>query len=253
MAYKDDDKTMAVIKFAEEHPEGKLKWCDIREWLQNEETIKTQPFAKRLIGIHEYQFSRPIVRNGKKREQECKLRFDEINEMRKEISKTPLPLLITIHPEKFFQLSYSQQMEAIREAQESYLTIQKSIMDSDQIVRSRQIEQKDYIKLQEKVNMLDEILKNTITRTKKQMDHMMKLLNEASVIRVLEQYEIPMDSINVVKVMDELNDCQIKIYKIQDELNTYRKSIEEEGGSVLKEQKGKVSYWDLKTEALFSE
>lgn len=259
MAYKDDDKTMAVIKFAEEFPEGKLKWCDIVEWLNREETWEKYPFSKRLRGIREYQFSRQVTRNGKKQNQECKLRFDEINEMRNEITKTKLPLLITVRPEKFFDLSYSQQIEAIHEAQESYIQMKKSIIANDQIARSNEVNKKRIDALCISVDELSDEIKKTITRTKEQMNQMMKRCNEASVIQIMEKYEIPMDAINIVKIMDELDSKFLKVYDIRDELKAYRNKEENkqmDGGQTAtiddQGQSDEDMYWNIMNASLFS-
>lgn len=250
---------MAVTKFAEEFPEGKLKWCDIVDWLNQEETWNKYPFAKRLRGIREYQFSRQVMRNGKKQNQECKVRFDEINEMRKEITKATLPLLITIRPEKFFDLSYSQQMNAIHEAQESYIQMKKSVMENDQIARSNEVDKKYIDALSVSVDELADEIKRTITRTKEQMNRMTKLCNEIEAIQIMEKYEIPMDEINIVKIMDELDSKFLKVYDIRDELKIYKNKKEnnqvEGGQAVITDDQGQNDeemYWDIMNASLFN-
>lgn len=260
MAYRNDDKTMAVVKFAEEHPEGKLKFCDIAEWVNREETWEKYPFTKRLIGISDYQFSRAKTKNGRTYEQECKLRFDEINAMRKEIAKAKLPLLITVRPEKFFELSYYQQTEAIREAQESYLKMQKEVAANDQIARSNQVYKKHVETLSTTVEELATEVRKTISHTKEQMARITESLNQAEVIRIMEEYEIPMDSINIVKVVDDLENKFEKAYDIRNEIVAFQKrqnNGQEEGGQTAevdnKESSNEDAYWNKKTQALFSD
>ncbi len=258
MGYRDDDKTMAVIKFAEEHPDGKLKFCDLAEWVNKEETWEKYPFTKRLMGIHDYQFSRKKSKDGKEYEQECTLRLLEINAMRKEIAKAKLPLLITARPEKFFELSYYQQTEAIREAQESYMKMQKEIAVNDQADRTNQVYKKQFEKLSASVEELATEIRKTISRAKEQLSDLTKSLNQAEVIRIMEEYEIPRDSINIVKVVDDLESKFTKAYDIKTEIVAFQKrqnNDQEEGGKTAevnnKEADNNAAYWNNKTQQLF--
>lgn len=258
MAYKDSDKTMAVIKFAEEHPDGKLKFCDLAEWVNKEETWEKYPFTKRLIGIHDYQFSRPKKEKGKEYKQECTIRFDEINAMREAMAKEKLPLLITTRPEKFFELSYYQQTEAIHEAKESYLKLQKTAAENDQTARSNQVYKKEIERLSESVEELMTEVRKTISKITEQMADITDSLNQAEVIRIMEEYEIPMDSINIVKVVDELESKFKKAYSIQNEIKTFKEKQnkgQKEGGATAevkhKEMSNDDAYWDMQTKELF--
>lgn len=253
MAYKDDDMTYAVVKYAEEHPEKKLTWTAIVDWIHEVGSDEDFRLAG-LAGIREYQFRRPVTRNGKKTYRECKKRFDEINQLREEMKQTKLPNLFRMNPGKFVSLPYSEQITAIQDMQDLYQELQKEKGIALQKVRSCQQDIKYVTELGERVSELEENVQKTVKRVNDQVAHIIRLLNDIEVISLLKEYQIPMDTLDHVKIQDFLEKDLTRIHDIGGEINAYLKTKNtEKGETAAVEQDSEVQYWNRKNAELFED
>lgn len=244
MAYKEEDKLYALIKYADEHPGRKLKWCDIVAWIHDETTRSNFPRVKELAGIKEYQFSRPVTKNGKKAASTCKKRFDEINKIREAALNAKLPDLISVPAEKFLKLSPLQQIDAIKQVQKEYRELLIKAAEADQEARSAKVESSRVEQLKDQVDELIE----SYTKSIKLIERLVKKLNEAELIRVLEQYGIPGDTLDHVKIRDDLEAGLIRLHSIKEELKQYKLQGKEGGAEGTENQ---PDIWDISIASVF--
>lgn len=260
MAYNKDDMTYAVVKFAEEHPEIKLTWTAIVDWIHDGGADNDFRLA-RLMGVKDYHFYRPRKVDGKETYLECKIRFDEINQLRDEIRKAKLPDFLSVKPEQFVLLPYSEQIKAVLELQKAYKELRAKLGIEREKDRKNKEDLNYVLDLGNRVETLEESVQKTVKRTEEQMAHIMRLLNETQVIGLLEEYQIPLDTPDHVKIMDFLDDDLARIHDIRVEIDSFvriREANDEEGDKVtadntLVASSKEEQYWNRKTAALFDD
>lgn len=255
--YRDDDMTYAVIRYAEYYPSGKMAWKDISEWVNMEENQKADPVLRRLRGIHDYQFYRPVKRNGKKTYRECKQRFDEICEMRQFISETNLPTLVTMNLGQFLALESSRQMKALVDMQDTYKEVLKRLGIAEAQAADKKTTEK-YIKdISRRIEDLEERIDKTIRKSEQQIRYMMRKINETAVGLEVEKYGITAEGINRARIMDILEKEHDTIGSIKRDLEAYRRFKKEEEGETAaepeKREEKKTESWKVFSAALFED
>lgn len=228
MAYRDDDMTYAVEEYARAHPEGKLFWTEIIEWIHEKENIEKDRRLKSLVGVRDYQFFRKVKRNGKETYRECKNRFDEINEVRAYMSVSRIPRLMSAVPEEFLVLPFSQQREAIIEMQEEYGKQTKELGDYKARYNKTKIDEAYIERIEQRVESVELVIQRAIEKSSKQLEHIMKVLNEREARLEMEQKGITVDGIDRNKILDILEDQNNKLYSIKDDIEKYRKMKKDE-------------------------
>lgn len=223
MAYRDDDMTYAVEEYARTHPEGKLFWTDIVDWIHEKENIENDRRLADLVGIRDYQFFRKVIRKGKETYRECKKRFDEINEARVYANCSKIPRLMSAVPEEFLVLPFSQQREAIIEMQEEYSKQTKEFGDYKAKYNKTRIDEAYIARIEQRVENVELVIQRALKKSSKQLDSIMKVLNEREARLEMEQKGITVDGIDRNKIIDILEDQSKKLYSIKDDIAKYRK------------------------------
>lgn len=225
--YQDDDMTYAVVVYAEEHPAGKLQWKAIVEWIHKQETQDKYTRLNFLLGIRDYQFYRKVKRKNDKggvisTYRECKIRFDQINELREYISKTQLPDIVSVTPEKFLALTYSQQRSAIIQLQENYMELQERLGEAEAKAQHGRVQLEYIHKIERRIEDVDNAVKKVMEKYSRQLNHIIRCLNETEMRKEMQQFGITAEGIDRNRIMDFLEDQQRKLYSIKNDLNAYK-------------------------------
>ncbi|MGN0315684.1 MAG: hypothetical protein ACI4EG_12980 [Fusicatenibacter sp.] len=263
MAFKDEDMTYAVVEYARTHPSGKLVWKSIVEWIHEKKTRDKDSRLESLVGIKDYQFYRPVKRKGKRGKsvstyRDCKIRFDMINEGRAYVSDTRMPKLMSAAPEEFLALPYAKQREAIVEMQNMCRKLYADLGEADARAQRNRIDEEYINGIEQRIENIDIVIQKNLQKYSRQLNYIMRVLNEREAREEMEQYGITAEGIDRNRIMDILEDQGRKLYSIKDDVNRFRKLCmenvnDEKGGVEIPKKNGNVISWSSFNESLLDD
>lgn len=210
--YSEDLLTEAVIKYAEVFS-GTIKATKLAAWASVN--------VDGLQGVRDYHFTRDIIEvnpdTGKKkrRKRVCAERIESINASRSLSSKISTNLILrSSNPNKFLELSKSDQLNTIIEAKELFNMIEKKnaelILNNKRLMAVNEACQEKYSVIEDELKQIDKSIK----RYERIVNHVLKHTDTESRKKMLEEMGLSYDTFDIEKYTESLRASTENVFNI---------------------------------------
>ena len=211
-AYSEDLLTEAVIKYAEVFS-GTIKATKLAAWASVN--------IAGLQGVRDYHFTRDIIEvnpntgKKKKRKRVCAERIESINASRSLAGKASTNLILRAsNPNKFLELSKTDQLKTIIEAKELYDRIERK--NAELLLNNNRLKAVNEA-CQEKFDVIDERIKEidkSIKRYERVVNYVLKQTDTESRKKMLEDMGLSDDTFDIEKYTESLRTNADNVFNI---------------------------------------